>query len=147
MCSEQTIDCNSINKDWDCSIINCKNTLAPLLEDLILRIIHGSCGHFPREVLDPAASVLNLILKGMPTADAERVVKYASGQEFFRLGNEGAQIFISILGKCAQSLTNVSLMMDIVEDVWTIHQTYSNTETIGGGDCVNKFVGKYKRRI
>lgn len=120
--------------------------MAPLLEDLIMRIIHGACGHFPREVLDPAASVLNLILKEMVATEAERVVKFATSQSYFRLGNEATQIFIAILGKCVQSSSSVSMMMDLFEDTWTIHQTYSSNESIVDGDHVKKFIEKYRCR-
>ena len=147
-CSRESIKySNNHITDYNKYILDCKSVLAPLLEDLVMKIIYGACGHFSRELLDPSASVLNLILKDMNAANAERVVKYSTTKEFFRLGNEGERIFISTLGKCAKTYSNLSLMMEIIEDLWTIHQTYSSSESVVDGDCVSNFVEKYKSRI
>ena len=126
--------------------MKCKSGLAPSFEDLVMKIVHGVCGHFSREVLDPAASVLNLILKQMVATEAEQIVKCATSQSYFRLGDEATQTFIAILGKCVQSPSSVSMMMALFEDTWIIHQTYSSSESIVDGDHVKKFIEKYRCR-
>lgn len=123
----------------------CQDVFAPLCDEIVIKIIHGTCGNFPREVLDPAANLLFLILRNMVAVEAERTVTVATSKDCLRLGDEGRNTIISTLGKCAQGSGNLSLMMDLFDDVWTMHQSEENgSESVAGGDHVKKFAQKYK---
>ena len=125
----------------------CKSIFAPLRDDLVTKIIHGTCGNFPREVLDPAATLLHLILTNMLAAEAEHAVTNATSKDCLRLGDQGRHVIISTLGKCAQGAGNVSLMMDLFDDIWTMHQGDDNgCESLAGGDRVEQFAKKYSSK-
>jgi hypothetical protein len=115
-----------------------------LRDELITKIIHGTCGNYPREVLDPAANLIYLILRNMVTTEAERIITIATSKDYLRLGEQGRHSVVSTLGKCASASCNVHLIMDLFDDVWTLHQSdESGCESVAGGDHVKKFAQKY----
>ena len=70
-----------------------------------MALINGSCGIFPRELLDPAASLLHAILRCTPSEVAGHATIEALQNENFILGNDAKKATIIALGKCAQDTT------------------------------------------
>jgi len=122
----------------------CQGVISPFSKDIIMAIIKGTCGNFPREALDPSAHLLSLILRKMDPEEAENTVTLATNKEWMQLGDKGKHVMVSTLGKCAQGAVNVSLMMTLFEDIWNMHQSDDNgTKSLVGGDIMTKFVEKY----
>jgi len=124
-----------------------KIIFAPLSDELVTKIMYGTCGNFPREVLDPAASLLHLLLKNMVVAEAERAVITATSKDYLRLGDKGRQVVLTTLGKCALGTANTSLIMDLFDDIWTMHQIEDGCESFVGGDLVKQFQHKYSSQV
>lgn len=112
--------------------------------NLILILIRGSCGTFPREVLDPAGNVLHSILLSTEAARAEQSCTEALEGETFRLGDDAKRATLLTLGKGAQGTISSSVMMDLLDDLWTMHQN-DVTGVTAGGDAVLAFTKKYNR--
>lgn len=110
---------------------------------LILCLITGACGVFQQELIDPAASLLYLILSTAPPSEAEQYSSEALRQEKFALGENARNTTLIILGKCAQGTAAQSHLMDALADIWQMHQSDEAEGAIAGGDAVTNFVQKY----
>lgn len=114
---------------------------------MITKILHGVCGNFPREVLDPAATLLCLLLQNTEAIEAEQFVSNSIKEDFVRLGDPGRNIIMTTLGKCAQGKSSISLAMNLFDDVWTLHQNLDNKfASAAGGDVAKKFIEKYSAK-
>lgn len=110
---------------------------------LISTLIYGACGIFQREALDPAASLLYSVLRSTPSEEAGRSAIAAVQRESFVLGDQARNATIITLGKCAQGRAPMSLVMDLFEDLWEIHQNDDTGGTVAGSDVVVQFARKY----
>jgi len=110
---------------------------------LISTLIYGACGIFPREALDPAANLLYSVLRSTPSEEAGRSAIAAVQRESFVLGDQARNATIITLGKCAQGRAPMSLVMDLFEDLWEIHQNDDTGGTVAGSDVVVQFAQKY----
>ena len=106
-------------------------------------MIHGVCGIFQRELVDPAASLLFSVVSTTPSQEAEKYTSEALHQEKFLLGENAAKAILVVLGNCAQGTNTSSILMDALNDVWEMHQSDDAEGTIAKGDVVAKFVKKY----
>jgi len=115
----------------------------PLREELIIALIAGACGLFPREVLDPAGSLLHSILKSTEASDAERICISAVQKESFRVGDNARHTVLLTLGRGTQGTIAASVLMDLLDDLWSMHQNDETGGTIAGGDTILSFTKKY----
>ena len=104
--------------------------------------VAGACGLYPREVLDPAASLLSLFLQVASPEEAESVATASLQQGVFKLGDDAKRAVLVVLGKVAQGRGDPSLLMEVFETLWNLHQG-EDAHTFAGGDAVAKFVRKY----
>ena len=123
-----------------------KDVIDPLRSDLITTLINNSLGIFPREVLDPAGKLLHTILGSTEAAHAEQACTKALQNEAFRLGDDAKHAILLTLGKGAQATIASSVLMDLFDDLWTLHQGDAATggNTVGG-DAILAFKTKYSR--
>jgi len=110
---------------------------------LISTLIYGACGMFPREALDPAADLLHSVLQITPSEEAGRSVIAAVQKESFVLGEQARNATIITLGKCTQAATTISLLMELFEDLWELHQNDDAGGSVSGSDAVVQFTQKY----
>ena len=121
-----------------------KKSVGSVRRDLISTLIIGACGIFQQELIDPAASLLYLILSTTPPSEAEQYSSEALRQEKFALGENARNTTLIILGKCAQGTTTQSRLMDALADIWQMHQSDEAEGSVAGGDAVANFVQKYR---
>lgn len=119
--------------------------LDPLRVNLIATLIKSSCGHFPREVLDPAGNLLHSVLRSTESSHAENACKQALQSEAFRLGDDSKPAILLTLGKAAQGSKSSSVVMDLLDDLWNLHQNDATGGTHTGGDAILAFTKKYSR--
>jgi len=110
---------------------------------LISTLIYGACGIFLREALDPAANLLYSVLRSTPSEEAGRSAIVVVQRESFVLGDQARNATIIALGKCAQGRAPMSLLMDLFEDLWEIHQNDDTGGAVAGSDVVVQFARKY----
>jgi len=111
-------------------------------EDVFMCLITGACGVFPREVLDPAASVLFSLLRILSAEDAEALSAAALNQKQFLLGQEAQLVVLTVLGRCSKGTVAPSVLMDCFADLWQMHQG-DDAGAIAGGDVIMDFARKY----
>jgi len=104
--------------------------------------VAGACGIYPREVLDPAASLLSVFLQVSSPEEAESAATASLQQGMFKLGDDAKRAVLVVLGKVAQGRGDPSLLMEVFETLWNLHQG-EDAHTFVGGDAVAKFVRKY----
>ncbi len=120
----------------------------PLREELIIALISGACGLFPREVLDPAGSLLHSIListeaNDVQRNDTQRICHSAVQKETFRVGDNARHSVLLTLGRGTQGTIAASVLMDLLNDLWSMHQNDETGGTIAGGDTILSFTKKY----
>lgn len=118
------------------------SSISRIRPDLVNAIVAGACGHYPREVLDPAASLLSVLLRTSSPEEAESAATTALEQDVFKLGGDARRALLVVLGKSAQGNADSSTLMDVFETLWNLHQG-EDANTFAGGDAVAKFVNKY----
>lgn len=123
--------------------IKCIEAVNPYRAELVTTLIHGSCGVFPREALDPVGTLLHSILKTTPIAEAENICTQALQAEKFRLGDEAKRAALSVLGKTVQNTIAPSVVMDLLDDLWTLHQNDEVGVMVAGGDTILSFTERY----
>lgn len=104
--------------------------------------VAGACGLYPREVLDPAASLLSVFLQVSSPEEAESAATASLQQGVFKLGDDAKRAVLVVFGKVAQGRGDPSLLMEVFETLWNLHQG-EDAHTFAGGDAVAKFVRKY----
>eukprot|EP00563_Minutocellus_polymorphus_P006543 CAMPEP_0181034076 /NCGR_PEP_ID=MMETSP1070-20121207/7616_1 /TAXON_ID=265543 /ORGANISM="Minutocellus polymorphus, Strain NH13" /LENGTH=1222 /DNA_ID=CAMNT_0023111583 /DNA_START=327 /DNA_END=3995 /DNA_ORIENTATION=- len=104
--------------------------------------VAGACGIYPREVLDPAASLLSAFLQASSPEEAELAATASLQQGMFKLGDDAKRAVLVVLGKAAQGRGDASLLMEVFDTLWSLHQG-EDAHTFAGGDAVAKFVSKY----
>ncbi len=117
----------------------CRGVVSPFFGEIVLKIIHGICGNFAREVLDPAANLLFFLLKQWNTNEAERSISIVINQTCTQLGDPMRNVIVSILRKCSQDSESVSSLMNLFDDIWLMYQS----EDITSGDYMTKVLEKY----
>jgi len=137
----QLIAENGLRPDDSGSIL--ESIIADVRGRLICTLISGACGLFPKDVLDPAASLLYVLLRCTPGDEAGNSVIEALHQDTFKLGDKGRSATVLCLGKCAQGTADLSRLMDLFYDLCEIHQTDDIGSTVEGGDEVAQFATKY----
>ena len=116
------------------------NSITDQLRNEIVQLtVVGSCGVFLREVLDPAASLLSVALHTASPQDAEVAVTAALSQDAFKLGIQAKQALLVVLGKIAQEKIDSTVLMDVFEQIWDLHQG-QDASSVAGGDAVDRFV-------
>jgi len=110
---------------------------------VILTLVTGICGIFPREVIEPAAGLLAVILKISPPEEAEASSVEALGQEQFRMGDEAREASLHVLANCARGTCPLSTLTEFADDLWQLHQC-DDTGAVAGGDEVIRFAKKYR---
>ena len=107
---------------------------------LITSLISGAFGSFPREILDPAANLLYVVLQQTPPDVAEAASNSALGSVTFLLGDSARVATLAALGKCMKGTQPVSFLMDLFEELWRMHDTGGS---IASGDAVIQFTKKF----
>jgi len=122
----------------------CRNVISHLFDEIVATLILGACGNLPREALDPAATLLHCILKSSSVVEAESMLNQAMSQDCFRLGDHPRKVAMITIGKCTHGDKSLSLLMDLFDDMWTMHQTDDNGSGVAaGGDHLRLFTQKY----
>mmetsp|Transcript_5201 Transcript_5201/g.5922 ORF Transcript_5201/g.5922 Transcript_5201/m.5922 type:complete len:294 (-) Transcript_5201:712-1593(-) len=122
----------------------CRNVISHLFDEIVATLILGACGNLPREALDPAATLLHCILKSSSVVEAESMLNQAMSQDCFRLGDHPRKVAMITIGKCTHGDKSLSLLMDLFDDMWTMHQTDDNgSGAAAGGDHLRLFTQKY----
>jgi len=121
----------------------CAEILNPIRGELLSALITGACGIFPREVLDPAGSLLHSMLRSTEAIEAERICTQALQNESFRLGDDAKRATLLTLGKGTRDSISSSVLMDLLDDLWTMHQSDDTGGTVSGGDAIISFAKKY----
>lgn len=116
----------------------------PYRSELIQTLINGSCGIFPREILDPVGMLLISVLKTIPPDEAEQQCVKALSSDVFRLGDDAKQETLVMLRKCWQASITPTILMDMLDDIWILHQNDETGDTVVGGDAILRFVQKYE---
>lgn len=124
-----------IGSDIDESIAHIRGTV-------VNSTVAGACGIYPREVLDPAASLLATILQASTPEEAEASATASLQQGMFKLGDDAKRAVLIVLGKIAQSRGDSSLLMEVFDTLWDLHQG-EDAHTFAGGDAAARFVAKY----
>ena len=107
---------------------------------LITSLISGAFGSFPREILDPAANLLFVLLQLTPADVAEPSCNNALGTESFLLGESGKIATLTALGKCMKGNQPASFLMELFEELWRMHDTGGE---VSSGDAVMQFTKKF----
>ena len=116
-----------------------RDVIAEVRPRAVLSAIAGSCGIYPREVLDPAASLTHSLLRQATPDEAESVATAALIQEVFQLGDEARTAVLVVLGRAAQNTASPTKLMEVFGSVWSLHQV-DDANAIAGGDAVKLFV-------
>ena len=124
-----------IGSDIDESIAHFRGTV-------VNSTIAGACGIYPRELLDPAASLLAALLKASTPEEAEASATASLQRGMFKLGDDAKRAVLVVLGKIAQGRGDSSLLMEVFDTLWDLHQG-EDAHTFAGGDAVARFVAKY----
>ena len=117
-------------------------SIAHIRGSVVNSTVAGACGIYPREVLDPAASLLTVLLQASTPEEAERSVTTSLQQGMFKLGDDAKRAVLLVLGKVAQGRGDSSLLMEVFDTLWDLHQG-EDAHTFAGGDAVARFVAKY----
>jgi hypothetical protein len=134
-----------VREQPDESLTKIKEVVDPLRGNLIATLINSSCGVFPREVLDPAGNLLHSILRSTDASHAEQACTQALQSEAFQLGGDAKRAILLTLGKGAQGTIASSVIMDLLDDLWTLHQNDVTGGNTTGGDAILSFTKKYSR--
>lgn len=118
------------------------SAIAKVRQTIMMELIRGACGTCPREVLDPAASLLHSVLKAAPREEAEAIAVAALQQEQFLLGDDARGVSLVVMGKCANGFCPPSVLMDFFADLWLMHQN-DDAGGVAGGDVLIQFARKY----
>lgn len=122
----------------------CQGVVSPFFGEIVIKIMHGICGNFAREVLDPAANLLFFLLKQSNVNEAESSISIVINQTCTQLGDPMRNVFISILRKCSQDIESVSSLMSLFDDIWLMYQSEDNGNgSLASGDFITKFLEKY----
>lgn len=116
----------------------------PFRSELIQVLMNGSCGIFPREILDPVGMLLVSILKTTFPNESEQLCVKALSSDAFRLGDDAKNEVLVILRKCWQASITPNAIMDMLDDIWILHQNDENGDTVVGGDAILRFIKKYE---
>ena len=120
--------------------VRCQALLCSMQGSLITSLISGAFGSFPREILDPAANLLFVVLQQTPPDVAEFASTAALGNAKFLLGDSARVATLTAIGKCKKGCQPVSFMMSLFEELWRIHDTGEN---VASGDAVMQFTKKF----
>lgn len=113
--------------------------MIPYRSIIIRQIIAGSCGSFPREVLDPAGNLLYIILANCEVSEKESICNLAMESESCSLDEQVKMTILHLLGQCGnKSAISASKVMDMLDDIWMLSQQGSI-----GGDTILSFTLKY----
>ena len=94
-------------------------------------------------MLDPVGNLLYSILKSTDAAEAEHICTKALQKETFRLGDDAKRVTLLIFGKGTQDSIAASVIMDLLGDIWSLHQNDDTGGLIAGGDAILSFTKKY----
>lgn len=104
-------------------------------------LIAGACGGFHPTLLDPAASLLYLILHTASREQAKTYYEAALSQEQFKIGDPARMASANFLAKCAtREVSNVALM-EFAEELWELHQ-HNEAGSVSESDQVVAFIRK-----
>lgn len=107
--------------------------------------MQGVCGNFPREVLDPIGTLLFSMLKVLSPSELQESGKKMLNIDAFSLGDSSKQTVMAVFTKGSEAVIPGSTIMDLLDDIWTLHQNESGGSSIAGGDQIVSFNSKYSK--
>ena len=111
--------------------------------DVMSSSVAAICGMSPRTVLASLADLLQTILQSSRWEDVEDHVTSALTPYQFKLGDECRSVVLEVFKRCAEDIYPTSNFVDLIRDVWEMHQT-DDTEAAAGGQVVHDFITKYR---
>jgi len=118
-------------------------SISILRTELITSLLCGACGICPRDSLESAAGLLYSVLTCTTSDKAGPAAISAVQRDTFILGDQGRNTTILTLGKCAQGTKSQSVLTDLFQDLWQLHQIDDTGNNLVGGDSVESFCKKY----
>jgi hypothetical protein len=112
--------------------------MAPIYSRVFIKLLIGSCGLFPREVLDPVGSLMYAILTHSSAHEAEVMCAYALQREHLQLEESIKKTLLVVFEKCNRGLVKASRIMDLLNDIWILCQKVGI-----GGDAIQALTQKY----